>query len=270
MNDEASFLRAILAAPQDDALKSVYADWLEERGDPRAGYLRDGGDPAAFDPGWVAFLTTLARPFEPYHFESDPAVLPFKNPIGRRGGLVTFAGQFSKESAWDDGLMRDLGIICSPRWGECSYGAASCDVYPFLCELPANRRPLFASDVLSALKASDFRSQHIPALDVPAVAYPGYHPGTENDEIHTDFDGQYLFAKRYEDIGGDQAGPIDERSDNHGVLKRHVGGGQLWYVLLHTREEWGRYVILFAVGASPHGKRLVGVATHQVCHNLCD
>lgn len=39
MNDD-DFVRSILLAPQDAALRLVYADWLEERGDPRAAYLR--------------------------------------------------------------------------------------------------------------------------------------------------------------------------------------------------------------------------------------
>src|SRR5262249_52776821 len=45
LNDEADFLGAILAHPEDDAPRLVYADWLEERGDPdaiaMAAYLRD-------------------------------------------------------------------------------------------------------------------------------------------------------------------------------------------------------------------------------------
>jgi uncharacterized protein (TIGR02996 family) len=44
MTDD-DFLRQILADPGDDALRLVYADWLDEQGDPRGEYLR--------------FLTTL-------------------------------------------------------------------------------------------------------------------------------------------------------------------------------------------------------------------
>jgi uncharacterized protein (TIGR02996 family) len=39
MSDDA-FLRAILAAPDDDTLRLVYADWLEEHGDPRSEFIR--------------------------------------------------------------------------------------------------------------------------------------------------------------------------------------------------------------------------------------
>jgi uncharacterized protein (TIGR02996 family) len=38
--DEEAFIAAILAAPRDDAVRLVYADWLDERGDPRGEYLR--------------------------------------------------------------------------------------------------------------------------------------------------------------------------------------------------------------------------------------
>lgn len=40
MITEQAFLQAILEHPDDDAGKLVYADWLEEQGDPRAEFLR--------------------------------------------------------------------------------------------------------------------------------------------------------------------------------------------------------------------------------------
>jgi uncharacterized protein (TIGR02996 family) len=40
MTDDQALLRAVLANPEDDALRLVYADWLDERGDPRGEYLR--------------------------------------------------------------------------------------------------------------------------------------------------------------------------------------------------------------------------------------
>ena len=40
MRDEQSFLAALRANPEDDQLRLVYADWLEERCDARGEYLR--------------------------------------------------------------------------------------------------------------------------------------------------------------------------------------------------------------------------------------
>jgi uncharacterized protein (TIGR02996 family) len=40
MNEQEGFLEAILANPDDDQLRLIYADWLEERGDPRGEFIR--------------------------------------------------------------------------------------------------------------------------------------------------------------------------------------------------------------------------------------
>jgi len=40
VTDEATFLQAVQADPENLAVRLAYADWLEEHGDPRAEYLR--------------------------------------------------------------------------------------------------------------------------------------------------------------------------------------------------------------------------------------
>src|SRR5215813_14910898 len=40
MANSNGFLEAIRAAPDDDGPRLVYADWLEERGDPRGEFIR--------------------------------------------------------------------------------------------------------------------------------------------------------------------------------------------------------------------------------------
>jgi uncharacterized protein (TIGR02996 family) len=70
MTDEDPFIRAILDSPGDETPRLVYADWLEERGDPRGAYLRAEqeavrtGDTSkmlelavGLDPVWVARVT---------------------------------------------------------------------------------------------------------------------------------------------------------------------------------------------------------------------
>ena len=65
---ERDWLTAVVAAPLDDLKKLVYADWLEERGDPRAAFLRGyveaakSMDPAKMPPAdglpeeWLALI----------------------------------------------------------------------------------------------------------------------------------------------------------------------------------------------------------------------
>src|SRR6266702_3050247 len=40
MIDHDTFLQAIIEAPDDDTPRLIYADWLEERGDPRGEFIR--------------------------------------------------------------------------------------------------------------------------------------------------------------------------------------------------------------------------------------
>src|SRR5262245_12193413 len=41
MTDEASFLTAIAAAPNDTNLPLIFADWLDDQGDPRGQWIRN-------------------------------------------------------------------------------------------------------------------------------------------------------------------------------------------------------------------------------------
>src|SRR5262245_30408595 len=50
MNEDAAFLAAIKAAPNDDTPRLVYADWLEERGRQGGEFLRVDCEIAALDP----------------------------------------------------------------------------------------------------------------------------------------------------------------------------------------------------------------------------
>ena len=239
---------------------------------------------ATLDPAWVAFIDAMGTPFEPFYFfnnhgsprECTAEELPFKEPIGTRGRVVTFASDFREGAAWDPGLMADLRFLTGLPPGNCAYGAATCPLHPFVCQLSTDHRPLRATDVIAALRPRAFRSKYIQTLDATHVPFPGYQPGSgrgvENDEIHNDFGEQHLFENKDAETGE----PIDETAGTHGALLREVAGGQLWYVLLHMTPAFNdpywfsRYVVLFAVGRSPRGDRLIGVISHQVCHNLCD
>ena len=54
MSDDVAFLRGILEKPEDAAPRLLYADWLEQRGDPRSRFLRM--DPALQRISCVAWL----------------------------------------------------------------------------------------------------------------------------------------------------------------------------------------------------------------------
>ena len=211
----------------------------------------------------------LDQPFQLESFECESWEIPLTEMLGTKGKVITFESQFNPNYPLDIHLAKEIDLLTNLKLGDCYYGAGSCPVFPFICEYPNGSNLLTGANVLAALKSRNFRSKYIESLDATAIPYPGYNPGTDkdNDEIHTDFAEQYIFGQ-----GEDE----DEYTEAHNRLKKYVVNQRMWYVLLHTtpeqyREYWfSRYVILFAVGRSPHGNRLLGVITHQVCHNLCD
>ena len=66
---EADLIAAIVAAPEDDVPREVYADWLEERGDPRAEFVRAQLAMAKADPLSREYFEALgvAAPLERAH-----------------------------------------------------------------------------------------------------------------------------------------------------------------------------------------------------------
>ena len=50
MSDDAAFLAAIQAAPNDNTPRLVYADWLDEQGRPGGDFLRIDCEIASLDP----------------------------------------------------------------------------------------------------------------------------------------------------------------------------------------------------------------------------
>ena len=105
MTDDDALLRAVRAAPADDAPRLVYADWLDERGDPRGPFLRaqtalrplppDHPDRPAgeehlsplrlgLDPGWLAVVEP-ERSSKPTDPRGDPRCDCMAAVYSRRG-----------------------------------------------------------------------------------------------------------------------------------------------------------------------------------------
>jgi uncharacterized protein (TIGR02996 family) len=126
MNDDA-FCRAIADAPEDTTRRLVYADWLEEQGDPRAEFLRADLRLAAMptddldrphlqeqlqdmrrdlDPAWLARLDRT--PIE----NCDPA----PPPPPRWSRLWSLSGASAKD------VLLEFTYDCPRRWELLSEG----------------------------------------------------------------------------------------------------------------------------------------------------
>ena len=63
MNEDEAFIRAVVDSPGDDTTRLVYADWLDDRDDPRGPYLR--AEREAVTTGDIARLRELAKALDP-------------------------------------------------------------------------------------------------------------------------------------------------------------------------------------------------------------
>ncbi|QDV49741.1 hypothetical protein [Gimesia fumaroli] len=216
-----------------------------------------------------------------FHFGSDVDTYPLDQPLVLRSGIAVFTDDCEKvdESGDDVKFLKSLPEI------EVWYGAITPSVSPFLAvTTPVQTRLPTARRVLELLRASCFESEHIKSLDVVNIPFPGYHPRTKNDEIHSDPQEQCLFAKDEKDqyelddnINDPEWRLRDEQSRGcHASLRAAVLENHLYYVQIHAKpkvydgSEYREYVIVFAVGVSRASGNLIGMVSFQVCHNLCD
>ncbi|HEY1066333.1 MAG TPA: TIGR02996 domain-containing protein [Pirellulales bacterium] len=138
MDDEASFLRALLVSPDDEALRAIYADWLDERGETaKAEYLRLGAH------GLDRIQRVLSEEADWRFLDDDP-----RSPVRRR-----------LDDRWnaEEGRRKELNRLrprIDPRW------------WAFMETLGCPPRPFHFS---SESEADDFPGDALP-LTEPLVA----------------------------------------------------------------------------------------------------
>jgi hypothetical protein len=197
-------------------------------------------------------------------------------PLGERIILRDSIAMFEKRVPGAE-ASADISFLDSLPRVYCWFGASDCEFHPFIAvpESPLRSLPTAAS-VLRELRAVRFKSAHIPTLDTVSLPYPGYHPGL-NDEIHTESEEQRIFAPSEDNLLNPNVSAKHTDSMRwHSELRGYVVEGHVFYVLLHAKPhryeqfEFSDWVVLFAVGVSPHSGYLLGAVTHQACHNYCD
>ena len=209
----------------------------------------------------------------------DPKDLePFSEPFGRIEGT----GIHTFESAMPANAdLKTLGHhLQQIDWGMVELGAAGSHLQPLMIRLDTGAADT-AGDIVRLLRLSNFESQFVPDLNKSHLRYAGYRPGTQSDEIHNEFEHQYMFLCEKFDEDGEETGECALPSEGaHGELLEMSADKKIWYVLKHMKKviyqgyenmgEVANLVLLFAVTISPCHDYLIGVFGHQVCHNLCD
>jgi uncharacterized protein (TIGR02996 family) len=98
MTDDESFIRAIQASPLERTTRLVYADWLNERDDPRAGFLR--AQCALLD-AWHKVIESQPSLPNEWFRQIDLFNHVFALPVVRPGELLPFSADL--EDAFRDG-----------------------------------------------------------------------------------------------------------------------------------------------------------------------
>ncbi len=102
---EADVIAAIIASPDDDIPRVVYADWLEEQGDPRADFVRAQLAMAKAEPRSKAYFDAwaIATPLEREHAEAWASRVPALKNQSYHRGLVRSAAMIASAFVRDNG-----------------------------------------------------------------------------------------------------------------------------------------------------------------------
>jgi uncharacterized protein (TIGR02996 family) len=96
-SEEATLLRTVIAAPQDEVARLVYQDWLDERGDPRAEFLR---------------LEGRLCPLERYSTEANELQMQLNEASdGISWDWIALVSRVAVESCGGS-----FGYLCGKRW----------------------------------------------------------------------------------------------------------------------------------------------------------
>jgi uncharacterized protein (TIGR02996 family) len=126
MDNEQALLNAVLTAPEDDELRQVYADWLEEKGDPRGEFLRlEASLPllsrrkryaardrlrelkTVIEEGWLALVARVGIdgcPVSAYHYARPPCPKRWERLERTENPTVRACGRCGKQVIYCDTL----------------------------------------------------------------------------------------------------------------------------------------------------------------------
>jgi|GEM_PF-2514677 len=143
MNEDEAFIRAIREQPDDETARLVYADWLDDRGDPRGPYLRAEAEWVVLQPADEQYrplfrhISQLAAKLNPAWF----ATVSRMGQIIQRAWLPLVVGFDPPESALDlpkawGEAAGQLRALLAKSFGEAEVDRRFCvpaDFVAFLC-----------------------------------------------------------------------------------------------------------------------------------------
>jgi uncharacterized protein (TIGR02996 family) len=160
LSQHEAFLRAIYDSPEDDTPRLVYADFLEEHGDPdKAAYVRYECEMQHADAARLNELHDAWTSLIDAHEGSDDDAWPWNSPLTTRG-FPSYTGDIILEGASlaDPATVRSQTVRSDPNF----YGAAKLRLRPPAIR-PEHVAGLFALPFVSQVREWDL-SGHVEEM----------------------------------------------------------------------------------------------------------
>ena len=182
MSEREQLLAAVCANPDDDTPRLVFADWLEENGEPdRAAFIRAQirfAQMPTDDPGWYAAEAAVRTPWKSHtgRWQAELPELPGVLWGEYRRGFVAEAHVPDPETFLREGdRIMAAAPVAEVRFGAWSNFAvvAECPALANLRRLRLGHSRLLSDDDLRPV----FESPHAPRLTLLHVAFENLGPG---------------------------------------------------------------------------------------------
>ena len=167
---EDAFLQAILERPDDDVPRLVFADWLEEQGNPRGTFIRlqcQRAKLTQYDPEWKQLLAQESALLKQFEAEWSKTVLRWVDQAEYRRGFIEHVRVSATKLLKNGKRLLQAAPVCSVRLerpdrlsdlGECSWFAR-------VIELDLNRQLIGGKSLQSLLQSEHCQSLRVLRLD---------------------------------------------------------------------------------------------------------
>jgi len=117
-SEEDAFLQAILESPDDDTPRLIFADWLEERGNPRGTFIRlqcQRAKMTRYDDGWKEILVQESALLKQFETEWSKPVLRLVEAVEYRRGFIEHVRVSATKLLRNGDRLFRIAPICSLR-----------------------------------------------------------------------------------------------------------------------------------------------------------
>ena len=167
---EDAFLQAILERPDDDLPRLVFADWLEEQGNPRGTFIRlqcQRAKLTQYDPEWKELLAQESTLLKQFEAEWSKSVLRWVDQVEYRRGFIEHVRVSATKLLKNGYRLFQAAPVCSVRLERPDRLAdlGACAWLARVTELDLNRQLLGGKSLQALLQSEHCQSLRVLRLD---------------------------------------------------------------------------------------------------------